>query len=121
MTDKELNEVANKVWAVFADQMPEEFTGRDLLKIISSFVVKTADALDMKPTAVCMMMYKMLSNERHSFKAVKSIEGALLFAGIVALIIGASCVLWFDYKFGEKIIDVGCVCILECWALEVVW
>ena len=121
MTDKELIEVSNRVWAVFADQMPEEFTGRDLLKIISSFVVKTADALDMKPTAVCMMMYKMLSNERHSFKAVKSIEGALLFAGIVALIIGILCVLWFDYKLGTTIFDVGGLCILTCWALKFVW
>ena len=121
MTDKELNEVANKVWNTFTDQMPEVFTGRDLLKIAISFVVNTADALDMKPTAVCMMMYKGLNDERHSVKTVKSIEGVLLFAGIVALIIGSSCVLWFDYKLGSKTFDFGCICILACWALEFVW
>lgn len=42
MTNKELNEVANKVWNTFTDQMPEVFTGRDLLKIVISFVVNTA-------------------------------------------------------------------------------
>ena len=63
MTDKELNEVANKVWNSFTDQMPEDFTGRDLLKITASFVVNTANALDMKPTDVCMMMYSSLNKE----------------------------------------------------------
>lgn len=63
MTNKELNEVANKVWNSFTDQMPEEFAGRDLLKIAASFVVNTANALDMKPTDVWMMMYKALNKE----------------------------------------------------------
>ena len=63
MTNKELNEVANKVWNSFTDQMPEDFTGRDLLKIAASFVVNTANALDMKPTDVCMMMYNALNKE----------------------------------------------------------
>lgn len=63
MTNKELNEVANKVWDDFADQMPGVFTGRDLLKIAISFVANTADALDMKPADVCMMMYKTLNKE----------------------------------------------------------
>lgn len=118
MTGKELNEVSNRIWDAFTDQMPEVFTGRDLLKIAICFVVNIANVLDMKPTAVCMMMYKSLNDERHSVKTVKSIEGVLLFAGIVALIIGASCVLWFDYKLGAKIFDVGCICILACWTLK---
>lgn len=63
MTNKELNEVANKVWNSFTDQMPEDFNGRDLLKIAASFVVNTANALDMKPTDVCMMMYNTLNKE----------------------------------------------------------
>ena len=98
--------------------MPEEFTGRDLLKIIIRFVVNASNALDMKPTTVCMMMYDRLNDERHSIKVVSSIESTLLFAGIAALIIGTSYVLWFDYKLGTKILDVGCICILICWALE---
>lgn len=121
MTNKELNEVANKVWDDFANQMPEEFTGRDLLKIATSFAMNTADALDMKPTAVCMMMYKTLNDERHSVKVVKSIKRALFFAGIVAMIIGASCGIWFDYKLGSKAFDFGTICILAWWALEFVW
>lgn len=43
---------------------------------------------------------------------------SLLFAGIVALIVGTACVLWFNYQLGAKIFDVGCICILACWALE---
>lgn len=125
MTDKELNEVSNRIWDAFTDQMPEVFTGRDLLKIVIRFVVNTANALDTKPTTVCMMMYDTLNDERHSVKAVKSIEGVLLFAGIVVSIIGALCVIWFDYKLGTKIfdvgcicVDVGCICILACWTFK---
>lgn len=121
MTNKELNEVADKVWYDFADQMPGVFTGRDLLKIAIIFVANTANALDMKPTDVCMMMYKTLNDERHSVKAVKSIKRALFFAGIIAMIIGASCGIWFDYKLGSKVFDFGFICILVWWALEFVW
>lgn len=120
MTDKELIEVSNRVWDVFADQMPEEFTGGDLLKIVISFVVNTANALDMKPTTVCMMMYDRLNDERHSIKVVNSIESVLLFAGIVALIVGTVCVLWINYQLGAKIFDIGCICGLACWVLEFV-
>ena len=118
MTGKELNEVSNRAWDAVIDQMPKEFTGRDLLKIVIRFVVNTANALDTKPTTVCMMMYDMLNDERHSVKVVNSIESVLLFAGIVVPIIGALCVIWFDYKLGTKIFDVGCMCILACWTLK---
>lgn len=57
MTDKELIEVSNRAWDVFVDQLPEEITGRDLLKIIIRFVVNIANAVDIKPTTICMMMY----------------------------------------------------------------
>lgn len=56
MTDKELVEVSNRAWDAFVDQLPEEITGRDLLKIIINFVVNIANATDMKPTSVCMFM-----------------------------------------------------------------
>lgn len=117
MTDKELAEVSNRAWDTFADQMPEEFTGRDLLKIIIRFVVNAANVLDMKPTTVCMMMYDRLNAERHCVKAVNHIGSVLLFAGIVALIVGAACVLWFNYQLGAKVFDAGCICILACWVL----
>lgn len=121
MTDKELIEVSNRAWDAFADQMPEEFTGRDLLKIIIRFVVNTANVLDMKPITVCMMMYDRLNAERHSVKVVNRIKSVLLFAGIVALIAGTTCVLWFNYQLGAKIFDIGgCICILACWVLEFV-
>lgn len=97
MTDKELMEVSHRAWDAFADQMPEELTGRDLLKIIIRFVVNTANVLDMKPTTVCMMMYDRLNAERHCVKVVNRIGSVLLFAGIVALIVGAACVLWFNH------------------------
>ena len=118
MTKKELNEVSNRAWNVFVDQLPEEITGRDLLKIIIRFVVNIANAVDIKPTTGCIMMYDRLNNERHFVKAINSIENVLSFAGIVALIIGESCVLWFDYKLGTKILVVGCICILACWTLK---
>lgn len=118
MTDKELIEVSNRAWDAFADQLPEEITGRDLLKIIIRFVVNIANAVDIKPTTVCMMMYDMLNDERHSAKVINNIENVLLFAVIVILIIEESCVLWFDYKLGIKILDVGCICILTYWILE---
>lgn len=117
MTDKELIEVSNRAWDAFADQMPEEFTGRDLLKIIIRFVVNTANVLDMKPTTVCMMMYDRLNDERHCVKVVNRIGSVLLFAGIVALIVGAACVLWFNYQLGAKVFDAGCIFILACWVL----
>lgn len=118
MTDKELIEVSNRAWDAFIDQMPKEFTGRDLLKIIISFVVNIANAVDMKPTTLCMIMFDDLRAEQHC--ATKSIENALRLAGVVALIVGTVCVLWFNYQLGAKIFDVGCICILACWALEFV-
>lgn len=116
MTDKELFEVSNRAWDAFVDQMPKEFTGRDLMMIMLRFVVNIANAVDMKPTTLCMLMLDGLDAERHCI--TKSIKNVLQFAGIVALIIGASCVLWFDYKLGTKIFDVGCICILAYCALE---
>lgn len=120
MTDKELIEVSNRAWDAFADQMPEEFTGRDLLKIIIRFVVNTANALDMRPTTVCMMMYDRLNDERHSVKVVNRIKSVLLLVSIVALIVGTACVLWVDYQLGAKIFDAGCICGLACWVLDFV-
>ncbi len=120
MTDKELDEVSSRAWDAFADQMPEEFTGRDLLKIIIRFVVNTANVLDMKPTNVCMLMYDGLNAERHSVKVVNRIKSVLLLASIVMLIVGAACVLWFNYQLGAKIFDAGCVCSLACWILDFV-
>lgn len=120
MTDKELIEVSNRAWDAFADQMPEEFTGRDLLKIIIRFVVNTANVLDMKPTNVCMLMYDGLNAERHSVKVVNRIKSVLLLASIVALIVGTAYVLWFNYQLGTKIFDVGCICGLACWVFEFV-
>lgn len=118
MTDKELAEVSNRAWDAFIDQMPKEFTGRDLLKIIISFVVNIANAVDMKPTTLCMIMFDDLRAEQHC--ATKSIENALRLAGVVALIVGTVCVLWFNYQLGTKLFGVGCICILACWALEFV-
>lgn len=120
MTDKELIEVSSRAWDAFADQMPEELTGRDLLKIIIRFVVNTANVLDMKPITVCMMMYDSLNDERHSVKVFNRIKSVLLLASTVALIVGTACVLWFDYQLGTKIFDVGCICCLACWVLEFV-
>nr|WP_302147729.1 hypothetical protein [Limosilactobacillus mucosae] len=117
MTDKELIEVSNRAWDAFADQMPEEFTGRDLLKIIIRFVVNTANVLDMKPITVCMMMYDRLNAERHSVKVVNRIKSVLLIARTVAIIVGTACVLWFDYKLGAKIFYAGCICSLASWVL----
>ncbi|QWS02886.1 hypothetical protein [Limosilactobacillus fermentum] len=118
MTDKELIEVSNRAWDAFVDQMPEDFTGHDLLKIVFRFVVNAANALDMRPIAVCMMMYDRLNDERHSIKIIKSIESVLLFAGIVTLMGGTACVLWINHQIGAKIFDIGCICILACWVLE---
>ncbi|UNL61542.1 hypothetical protein [Limosilactobacillus mucosae] len=118
MTDKELIEVSNKAWDAFVDQMPEEITGRDLLKIIINFVVNIANATDMKPTSVCMFMLDDLDAERHC--TTKSIENPLLFVGIVTLIVGTVCVLWFNHQLGVKIFGVGYMCILAYWALEFV-
>lgn len=120
MNDKELIEVSNRAWDAFADQMPEEFTGRDLLKIIIRFVVNTANVLDMKPITVCMMMYDRLNAERHSVKVFNRIKSVLLLASTVAIIVGTACVLWFNYRLGTKIFDVGCICGLACWVLEFV-
>lgn len=80
MTDKELVEVSNRAWDAFVDQLPEEITGRDLLKIIINFVVNIANATDMKPTSVCMFMLDDLDAERHC--TTKSIENALLFVSL---------------------------------------
>lgn len=116
MTDKELIEVSNRAWDAFVDQLPKEFTGRDLMMIMLRFVVNIANAVDMKPTAVCLLMYDDLSSERH--RTTNSIESALRFVSIVALIVGTACVLWFNYQLGVKIFDVGFICILVCWAFE---
>lgn len=118
MTDKELIEVSNRAWDAFVNQMPKELTGRDLMMIMLRFVVNIANAVDMKPTTLCMLMLDDLDAERHCI--AKSIKNVLQFVGIVALIIGESCVLWFDYKLGTKILYVGCICILACWVLEFV-
>lgn len=64
MTDKELFEVSNRAWDVFIDQLPEKITGRDLLKIIIRFVVNIANAIDIKPTTLCMLMLDDLDAER---------------------------------------------------------
>lgn len=115
MTDKELIEVSNMAWDAFVDQLPKEFTGRDLLKIIIRFVVNTANVLDMKP-----LMYDGLNAERHSVKVVNRIKSVLLLASVIALIVGAACVLWFNYQLGVKIFDAGCICGLACWVLDFV-
>ena len=120
MTDKELAEVSNRAWDAFVDQLPKEFTGRDLLKIVIRFVVNTANVLDMKPTNVCMLMYDDLNAERHSVKVVNRIKSVLLLASIVMLIVGTACVLWFNYQLGTKIFDVGCICGLAYWVFEFV-
>lgn len=120
MSNKELSEVLNRAWDAFVDQLPEEITGRDLLKIIIRFVVNTANVLDMKPTNVCMLMYDMLNDERHSVKVVNRIKSVLLLASTVAIIVGAACVLWFNYQLGAKIFDAGCICGLACWVLDFV-
>lgn len=118
MTDKELVEVSNRAWDAFTDQMPEEITGRDLLKIIIRFVVNLANAVDMKPTTLCILMYDDLNAERHC--TIKSIESALLLVGIVAMIVGTVCKLWFNYQLGVKIFDVGYMYILAYLAFEFV-
>ena len=118
MTDKELVEVSSRAWDAFVDQMPKEFTGRDLMMIMLRFVVNIANAVDMRPTTVCMMMYDRLNAERHCVKVVNSVENVLCFINIVTLIVGTVCVLWFNYQLGAKIFGVGCICILACWALE---
>ena len=120
MTDKELIEVSHRAWDAFADQMPEDLTGRDLLRIIIRFVVNTANVLGMKPITVCMMMYDSLNDERHSVKVVNRIKSVLLLAGIVMLIVGTTCLLWFNYRLGMKIFDIGCICGLACWVLDFV-
>lgn len=118
MTDKELIEVSNRAWDAFVDQLPEEITGRDLLKIIIRFVVNLANAVDMKPTTLCILMYDDLNAERHC--TIKSIESALLLVGIVTMIVGTVCKLWFNYQLGVKIFDVGYMYILAYCALEFV-
>ncbi len=64
MTDKELFEVSNRAWDAFVDQMPKEFTGRDLMMIMLRFVVNIANAVDIKPTTLCMLMLDDLDAER---------------------------------------------------------
>lgn len=116
MNDKKLAEVSNRTWDAFVDQLPKEFTGRNLMMIMIRFVVNIANAVDMKPTTVCMIMLDDLRAEQRG--ATKSIENALLLAGIVAMIVGTVCKLWFNYQLGVKIFDVGCMYILAYWALE---
>lgn len=117
MTEKEINEVSKRAWNACVDQLPKEITGRDLLTIITCFIVYFANAVDMKPTTVCTMMHDSLNAKRHSVKVVNRIGSVLLFAGIVALIVGAACVLWFNYQLGAKVFDAGCICSLACWVL----
>lgn len=118
MTNKELVEVSNRAWDAFIDQMPKELTGRDLMMIMLSFVVNIANAVDMKPTTVCMIMLDDLRAEQR--RTTKSIENALLLAGIVTLIVGTVCRLWINYQLGVKIFDVGFIYILACWVFEFV-
>lgn len=120
MTDKELIEVSNRAWDAFVDQLPEEITGRDLMTIMLRFVVNIANVVDMKPTTLCMLMYDDLNAERHSVKVVNRIKSVLLLASVIALIVGAACVLWFNYQLGAKIFDAGCICGLACWVLDFV-
>lgn len=116
MTNKELIEVSNRAWDAFVDQMPKELTGRDLMMIMLRFVVNIANAVDMKPTTLCMLMLDDLDAERHCI--AKSIKSVLQFVGVVALIIGESCMLWINYQIGAKIFDIGFICLLACWVLE---
>lgn len=118
MTDKELDEVSSRAWDAFVDQMPKEFTGRDLMTIMLRFVVNIAKAVNMKPTTVCMMMYDRLNAERH--RTISSIKNALLLASIVTMIVGTVCKLWFNYQLGVKIFDVGFMYILAYLAFEFV-
>lgn len=118
MTDKELDEVSSRAWDAFVDQMPKEFTGRDLMTIMLRFVVNIAKAVNMKPTTVCMMMYDRLNAERH--RTINSIKNALLLASIVTMIVGTVCKLWFNYQLGVKIFDVGFMYILAYLAFEFV-
>lgn len=120
MTDKELIEVSNRAWDAFVDQLPKEFTGRDLLKIVIHFVVNTANVLDMKPTNVCMLMYDRLNAERHSVKAVNSVEGTLWFISVVTLIAGIVCAFWINYQFVAEMFGVSFICGLACWILDFV-
>lgn len=118
MTDKELDEVSSRAWDAFVDQMPKEFTGRDLMTIMLRFVVNIAKAVNMKPTTVCMMMYDRLNAERH--RTISSIKNTLLLASIVTMIVGTVCKLWFNYQLGVKIFDVGFMYILAYLAFEFV-
>lgn len=118
MTEKEINEVSKRAWNACVDQLPKEITGRDLIIIITCFIVYFAKAVEMKPTTVCTMMYDSLNAKRHSVKVINSIESVLSFTGIVAMTSGAVCALWLNYQLGTKIFDVGCICILAYWVLE---
>lgn len=65
MTDKEIVKVSNRAWDAFVDQMPKEVTGRDLMMIMHRFVVNIANAVDIKPTTLFMLMLDDLDAERH--------------------------------------------------------
>lgn len=118
MTDKELIEVLNRAWDAFVDQLPKETTGRDLMKIIICFVVNAANAVGMRPTTVCMMMYDRLNAERHCVKAVNSVEGILWFISVVTLIAGIVCAFWINNQFVAEMFGVSFICVMACWVLE---
>lgn len=118
MTDKELMEVSSRAWDAFVDQLPKEFTGRDLMMIMLSFVVNIANTVDMKPTTVCMLMYDRLNDERHCVKAVNSVEGILWFISVVTLIAGIVCAFWINYQFVAEMFGVSFICAMACWVLE---
>lgn len=118
MTDKELMEVSSRAWDAFVDQLPKEFTGRDLMMIMLSFVVNIANTVDMKPTTVCMLMYDRLNDERHCVKAVNSVEGTLWFISVVTLIAGIVCAFWINYQFAAEMFGVSFICAMACWVLE---
>ena len=118
MTDKELMEVSSRAWDAFVDQLPKEFTGRDLMMIMLSFVVNIANTVDMKPTTVCMLMYDRLNDERHCVKAVNSVEGTLWFISIVTLIAGIVCAFWINDQFVAEMFGVSFICAMACWVLE---
>lgn len=120
MTDKELMEVSKRAWNACVDQLPKEITGRDLLAIITCFIVYFANAVDMKPTTVCTMMHDSLNAKRHSVKAVNSVEGTLWFISVVTLIAGIVCAFWINYQFVAEMFGVSFICAMACWVLEFV-
>lgn len=122
MTDKELVEVSNRAWNAFVDQLPKEFTGRDLMMIMLRFVVNIANAVKLKPTTVCAMMYDKLNADRQWVKIAEKIKNVSFAVGVLATtagavvaIAGAFCGL-FNYEFGSKLFYAG---VVWCLAIDV--